>query len=252
MASNYPGAIDTLATNKTDSTVAAGDHAPHHNDLADAVNKIEGALGTNPQGTSATVKARLDGFNRRHVPEGLVMPMGTTSGIIPMVITAPTINLGWGVRAICPVAGSLRHISWWVGVSSGNVIAAVYDTGDAAGGGVGTRTKLWDSGSIAAGTAGAWQTRDPGAGTIPVTKGQQIDFYIITDNGTFSVGRATSSVASGVFTFPSVLNPVPGGAASKLTYSVNTGSTFTAPATIAEATATVTTTACLLMFATVI
>lgn len=60
MASGYPASIDALATNKSDSTAMATDHATHHNDLADAVNKIEGELGVNPSGASATVKARLD------------------------------------------------------------------------------------------------------------------------------------------------------------------------------------------------
>lgn len=57
MASSFPGSLDTLATNKQDDTDAAagtdlglststGDHAQHHNDLADAVNKIEAAVGT--------------------------------------------------------------------------------------------------------------------------------------------------------------------------------------------------------------
>lgn len=60
MASGYPASIDALATNKSDSTAMATDHAGHHNDLADAVNKIEGELGVNPSGASATVAARLD------------------------------------------------------------------------------------------------------------------------------------------------------------------------------------------------
>jgi hypothetical protein len=248
MASNYPGAIDTLATNKTDSTVAAGDHAPHHNDLADAVNKIEGALGTTPQGTSATVKARLDAVNRRYVPEGLVMPMGANSGIIPGSNVAPGTNLLWGVRCLCPVAGSLRHISWWVGASSGNLIVAVYDTGDAA---TTVRTKLWDSGSFAAGTAASWQTRDPGAGVIPVTKGQQVDIAIIPDNGTFTIGRGVGASAGGTWVLPTVLNTVPGATLPKMSWSLTAGS-FAAPTTVAEASAGTTSTAIWIPLATII
>lgn len=61
MASNYPGALDSLATNKSDATTMATDHAAHHNDLADAVNKIESELGVNPSGSDfSTVVARLD------------------------------------------------------------------------------------------------------------------------------------------------------------------------------------------------
>jgi hypothetical protein len=57
VASSFPGSLDTLATNKQDDidaksgldlglTSTTGDHAQHHNDLADAVNKIETAVGT--------------------------------------------------------------------------------------------------------------------------------------------------------------------------------------------------------------
>jgi hypothetical protein len=59
MTSSYPGSLDNLATNKTNSTPTIDDHADHHNDLADAVNKIEAELGTNPSGGAATVAAAL-------------------------------------------------------------------------------------------------------------------------------------------------------------------------------------------------
>lgn len=60
MASAYPGALDSFATNKANATATTTDHPTHHNDLADAVNKIEAELGTDPSGALATVKARLD------------------------------------------------------------------------------------------------------------------------------------------------------------------------------------------------
>jgi hypothetical protein len=47
MPSTYPGALDNIPANKSDNTVAAGDHAPHHNALADAVNAVQTALGVN-------------------------------------------------------------------------------------------------------------------------------------------------------------------------------------------------------------
>lgn len=59
MASAYPGALDTLATDKTGESSMAG-HAVAHNDLADAINKIEAELGVNPSGAAATVVARLN------------------------------------------------------------------------------------------------------------------------------------------------------------------------------------------------
>jgi len=63
MASTYPGALDTFATNKANATATVTDHPSHHNDLADAVNKIEAELGVNPSGGSATVVARLNGIS---------------------------------------------------------------------------------------------------------------------------------------------------------------------------------------------
>lgn len=47
MASSFPGALDNVAANKTNSTTSLDDHAPHHNALADAVNAVETALGVN-------------------------------------------------------------------------------------------------------------------------------------------------------------------------------------------------------------
>ena len=48
MASAYPGGLDSFATNKTNATTTPTDHPTHHNDLADAINQIEAALGILP------------------------------------------------------------------------------------------------------------------------------------------------------------------------------------------------------------
>jgi hypothetical protein len=61
MATNYPGALDSLtnptATDTLDSVTVP--HASQHTDINDAVEAIEAELGTNPKGSFATVKARL-------------------------------------------------------------------------------------------------------------------------------------------------------------------------------------------------
>jgi septal ring-binding cell division protein DamX len=59
MASSYPTGLDTLATNKSDNTPTAGDHAQHHDDLADAINKVEAELGINPSGSLSDVVSRM-------------------------------------------------------------------------------------------------------------------------------------------------------------------------------------------------
>jgi len=64
MATNYPGALDILtnptATDTLDSVTVP--HASQHTDINDAVEAIEGELGTNPKGTFASVKARLAAY----------------------------------------------------------------------------------------------------------------------------------------------------------------------------------------------
>lgn len=59
MASAYPGALDALATNMTNASPLTNVHPAHHNDMADAINKIEAELGVNPSGTFATLLARI-------------------------------------------------------------------------------------------------------------------------------------------------------------------------------------------------
>jgi hypothetical protein len=60
MASAYPGALDTLDTTWANTDVTDTVHPAHHADLADAVNKIEAELGTDPSGSFTTVRARVD------------------------------------------------------------------------------------------------------------------------------------------------------------------------------------------------
>jgi hypothetical protein len=61
MATVYPGAIDNF-TNPTSSDTLNSVTVPHatqHSDLNDAVEAIEAALGTNPEGGAADVSARI-------------------------------------------------------------------------------------------------------------------------------------------------------------------------------------------------
>lgn len=60
MSSSYPGSLDNFATDKGNATLAENDHPGHHNNLADAVNKIEAELGVNPAGSFDTVAERFD------------------------------------------------------------------------------------------------------------------------------------------------------------------------------------------------
>ncbi len=105
MASVYPGALDAFATNKTDVTGQATDHPAHHNNLADAINKIEAELGINPSGTSATVLARfalLQLLSEKGIANGYAALDGTGKVPAAQLPTATTMPAG----AVTQYAGS--------------------------------------------------------------------------------------------------------------------------------------------------
>ena len=60
MASTYPTTLDALSTTSANSTPSVDTHPALHNDANDAINAIQGTLGTNPQGAEVTVAERLD------------------------------------------------------------------------------------------------------------------------------------------------------------------------------------------------
>jgi hypothetical protein len=169
---------------------------------------------------------------------GVVLPVATSSllpaGSQAVTTVAATPGL-WSIRVVCPVAGSLRNVAIWSTVASGNMMLGVYDTGDAAGGAIGTRTLLGSSGSTTA-TANTWKIWDPGGGVIPVTKGQQLDLVVTADNVTSTFGRIVDVTTATGWQWPTGYNAVPGGALPKLSWWFQLGS-FALPATITEATA---------------
>lgn len=59
MASTYPDILDTFLTNRDNNTPMFNNHKQDHDDLADAVNKIEAALGVLPFGIFSTVAAAI-------------------------------------------------------------------------------------------------------------------------------------------------------------------------------------------------
>lgn len=52
-----------IAADKTDNTATNDDHAPHHNELANAVNDIVTELGADPSGGAASVTVRLSALD---------------------------------------------------------------------------------------------------------------------------------------------------------------------------------------------
>lgn len=64
--SSYPSSLDSasLFPTRTDATLTATEHAADHNNLADAVIKVETELGTDPSGSYSTVGERIAGLSR--------------------------------------------------------------------------------------------------------------------------------------------------------------------------------------------
>ena len=90
MSSNYPASLDAL-TNPTATDVLNSTTVPHHQqhtDANDAIEAIEGTLGTNPQGSAATVGARLVAL------DATVAAKAPASGIAPSAITGTAAVLG--------------------------------------------------------------------------------------------------------------------------------------------------------------
>lgn len=59
MASNYPTNLDALTNPAPGSTMLSPAHSAQHANANDAIEAVQATLGTNPQGGSATVKARI-------------------------------------------------------------------------------------------------------------------------------------------------------------------------------------------------
>lgn len=59
MPTNYPAQVTALSQSRTNSTLRENVHPTDHNDANQAINQITATLGVNPQGSFATVQARL-------------------------------------------------------------------------------------------------------------------------------------------------------------------------------------------------
>lgn len=72
MATNYPGALDSLSnpTYFTAENAASYYHDVQHANANDAIEAVQGELGTDPAGGQVTVKARLDEWAATGIPMG--------------------------------------------------------------------------------------------------------------------------------------------------------------------------------------
>lgn len=64
MASSYPGALDAFTNPVATDTLDNPSHSDQHTNINDAMEAVQAELGTDPAGTFATVKARLDALQK--------------------------------------------------------------------------------------------------------------------------------------------------------------------------------------------
>lgn len=131
-------------------------------------------------------------------------------------------------RHVMPRSGVLRDFTYWVGVTGGNVIGAVYDVGQAD---PTQFTKKWDSGSVAVGGVNSWQTL--GALALDVHQGDSLNLGVVFDGAVASYGRGTALVANQAARLPANFLPDTGNN-QRLLAGVIVLAGFAAPATIAQ------------------
>ena len=107
MATNYPGALDSLTNPSAGDGLSSPSHSAQHANANDAIEAIEAELGTNPSGTFVTVAAAV-GLLRSGTgsPEGVVTAgVGTiylrTDGGVSTTLYVKTSgvgNTGWTAK----------------------------------------------------------------------------------------------------------------------------------------------------------
>lgn len=128
MASGYPSALDSLVTTRaTSDTIPASDH----NDVADAVNKIEAELGLNPATGVGSVAALGALHGDTWAPTGALATNMADRGIagasVAQTAITATTSLHGGmvlmpgvtytnINAYCTAAGSGSVTTFWLAV----------------------------------------------------------------------------------------------------------------------------------------
>lgn len=210
------------------AAVVKGEVAPLDTDGTAAANSDSRVM------SQKATKTLVTTFAVPQIP-GIVFPALNPAGYIGNSFI-PLEKVPILARFIVPKTGLLKSLSCFPKTSVGNVAMGVYDTGDAA---AGKRTRLYESGSVAVGTASKWQVV-AAAPNIAVKSGQQLDILAVFDSNTVELGRwAMTSGNEAVF--PEGWNVVPGGASPKMTGTITAIASIAAlPETIAEASITTT------------
>lgn len=113
MASNYPAALDSLS-NPAGSDPQSSGHAAQHGNANDAIEAIEGELGTDPAGASATVKARFESIEANSWVTSARIADGTVTGTDIAGDTITATNLADGAvsgQVASPLATALSVVA---------------------------------------------------------------------------------------------------------------------------------------------
>ena len=120
MTTTYPGTLDTFTNPASTDTLASVPHAAQHDNANDAIKAIETTLGTNPQGGSATVSARI----------ATMVPLATVTAkgdIIAASGSATVTNLavGTGYQTLVPDSTQTGGVRWGDDLRILNIMGAM-------------------------------------------------------------------------------------------------------------------------------
>lgn len=123
----YPSSLDELTdgvpSDGAAPTTALGDvtypHDDHHRALATAVEAVEAELGTDPSGSSSTVKARLDGVDLRLLPVDPAAALAAMPSFSVASYAGNSILLDWDAHPAATMDGGLGHYEIQAALDSG-------------------------------------------------------------------------------------------------------------------------------------
>jgi len=220
VATNYPGGLDNFsnptATDYLDSATVP--HATQHANTNDAIEAIEGELGTNPKGAKATVKARLDDVDTRiatiSLTTGPTGPTGSTGNTGATGATGKTGATGaTGNTGATGAAGSTGATGAGATGATGaaGITGATGSTGNTGATGPVSSANVHSSAKLAttanlsttytAGTADAGGGFGVGAKLTATANGRgSIDGTNITTGDRILVKNQTTQIQNGIYT----------------------------------------------------
>lgn len=173
MPSVYPGGLDTLANPTSSDTLDDPSHADQHADVNDAIEAIEGELGTDPAGSEATVAARIAAIESNTAP--LNPWVGNPDPRLMTSSTSTTANrvhlTSFTLLAPVTVTGAKCQIV----TSSGNFCLGLYDSAG---------NRLGTTGSVAVPSTGVATISL--TASVDLVPGERYWTAIVFDNATAS------------------------------------------------------------------